>query len=33
FGADGRSVHSELASKTTIAALILDQIKTIPVWV
>ncbi len=33
FGADGRSVRSELASKTTIAALILDQIKTIPVWV
>ncbi len=33
FGADGRSVHSELASKTTIASLILDQIKTIPVWV
>jgi len=33
FGADGRSVHSELASKTNIAALILDQIKTIPVWI
>jgi phosphopantothenoylcysteine decarboxylase/phosphopantothenate--cysteine ligase len=33
FGADGRSVRSELASKTTIAAIILDQIKTIPVWV
>jgi len=33
FGADGRSVHSELASKTTVAALILDQIKTIPVWI
>jgi phosphopantothenoylcysteine decarboxylase/phosphopantothenate--cysteine ligase len=33
FGADGRSVHMELASKTSIAALILDQIHTIPVWV
>jgi phosphopantothenoylcysteine decarboxylase/phosphopantothenate--cysteine ligase len=33
FGADGRSVHMELTSKTTIATLILDQINTIPVWV
>ncbi len=33
FGAEGRSVHMELASKTSIAALILDQIHTIPVWV
>lgn len=33
FGTDGRSVRTELASKTTIAALILDQIKTVPVWI
>lgn len=33
FGANGSSISSELASKTIIASLILDQIKTIPVWV
>jgi phosphopantothenoylcysteine decarboxylase / phosphopantothenate---cysteine ligase len=33
FSADGKSFRSDLASKTTIASFILDQIKTIPVWV
>lgn len=33
FGANGSFVRSELANKTIIASLILDQIKTIPVWI
>jgi len=33
FQGSGPSVHSEISSKEVIANLILDQIKTIPIWI
>ena len=33
FQSDGESIKSELVSKAKIATMILDQIKTLPIWV